>query len=211
MSDESTNKATLALLAMIHEELIAIRTQVRYLQTMQRAQEPRLTRGLAEFAGFDWSTIGATVLEEDEDGPALVQHGPHRYTRRSGAGKYGQAIWFSRYVGNNDDGTKKYHRLVTFKDYDRAEALPSQVAEALPEETPAASGNSAPAADPELEDPEHLFSFKYADGSDVDRSNTAELDSYNEYRRAHGDKPPADRASLRKWYRANGRKAKATS
>lgn len=113
-------------------------------QAVQDLMNPNYRRSLAEFAGFDWASIGAVVTKQDADGPAEIQCGHFRYTRRNGSGKFGKAIWFSRCVGQNEQG-KLYVRLITFKDTSEAEEVDGKVAQALPEPDPASSVTQKPA------------------------------------------------------------------
>lgn len=82
---------------------------------------------LSSFAQFDWSTIGATVETRDRDGAAVVLWHGNRYTRRSASNKFQPAIWFSRAIGKDDQGTTQYERLITFKQTAEAEPLPEKV------------------------------------------------------------------------------------
>lgn len=104
-------------------------------QAMQELINPNYRRPLSDFRTFNWSTIGSIVLKEDQGGPTEVKCGHYRYTRRSGSGKFGQAIWYSRCVGQNETG-KVYVRLITFKDRDEAEELDGKVAQVLPQSAP---------------------------------------------------------------------------
>lgn len=103
-------------------------------QALDQLINPNYRRPLADFAGFDWQSIGAIIIKQDQDGPAEIQCGHFRYTRRSGSGKFGKAIWFSRCIGQNEQG-KLYARLITFKDINEAEELDGKVSQILPEPT----------------------------------------------------------------------------
>lgn len=89
---------------------------------------PNYVQPLAAYASFDWASIGAEVTGQDRQGVSRVDWFGRTFTRRAGDGKFGQAIWFSRYTGETESGQKTYARLVTFKDYGEAEAMPKQVA-----------------------------------------------------------------------------------
>lgn len=91
------------------------------------AAAPNYTRSLAEFNGFDWASIGASVVQRDPKGATIVRWGNHDYVRRSPANKFGEAIWFSRSVGRDEQGHTTYERLITFKRMASAEAIPQRV------------------------------------------------------------------------------------
>jgi hypothetical protein len=70
---------------------------------------------IKEFKTFDWSKIGAVVLKSDQYGVAVVSVGDREYIRRSPENNFAIAIFFSRYLGTDDNGKKQYERLITFK------------------------------------------------------------------------------------------------
>jgi len=110
----------------------AITIQTRLLERLvagveSRSPVPSYMRPLAEFDGFDWGEIDATVVQTDDDGVAVIGWRGQWYTRRSPANKYDAAIWFSRAVGKEDDGTTRYERLITFKETAEPERLPVKV------------------------------------------------------------------------------------
>ena len=92
-----------------------------------RAAAPCYTRSLAEFSNFDWASIGASVIQSDSSGATIVRWVNHDYVRRSPANKFGEAIWFSRSVGRDEQGNTAYERLITFKRLPAAEAIPQRV------------------------------------------------------------------------------------
>jgi hypothetical protein len=49
--------------------------------------------------------------------------------RRSPANKFGEAIWFSRCTGKDENGENKYEKLITFKPTSKiaVEPLPEKV------------------------------------------------------------------------------------
>lgn len=114
---ERTNSAMLAILTSMAESL-------QTLAEAQTSEPPNLQRRLAEYGTFDWSTIGALILETDQDGPTVVEWRGQRFTRRAPQNKYGLAIWFSRAIGKDEDGSVHYARLVTFKEQAEAEPIP---------------------------------------------------------------------------------------
>jgi hypothetical protein len=103
------------------------------LETLARAgapAEPNYVKPLADYRGFAWESIGASVVQEDADGPTHVEWGGALWTRRSPANKFDPAIWFSRAAGKDSEGNVNYLRLITFKPVKEAEALPGKVAAA---------------------------------------------------------------------------------
>lgn len=82
---------------------------------------PALKRPISEYASFDWGSIGAQVVEQDEYGATFVFWGGHLWERRTPTGprdKFGQNIWYSRSRARRPDepGDKTviYLRLITF-------------------------------------------------------------------------------------------------
>ena len=90
---------------------------------------PSYQYDLSAFPRFDWESIGAVVLERDKCGATVVSWGGHDYIRRSPQNKFGEAIWFSRCTGKDENGENAYQRLITFKRRDRSqvEPLPERV------------------------------------------------------------------------------------
>lgn len=123
----SGDDRTTLLLTQIRADLQAI-----YSLLLVGAPSPNLTYPLSRFGCFDWSGIGATVLERDRHGATLVSWAGRIYSRRSPANKFGEAIWFSRSVGKGEDGNTRYERLITFKQlrYD-VDPVPEKVARLL--------------------------------------------------------------------------------
>ena len=88
---------------------------------------PGYRRPLKDYQTFDFSTIGATVTNRDGYGPAEAEWMGHRFTRRSVKNKFEPAIWFSRAIGQSDDGTQ-YAMLVKFSgNGSEAEPIPAGV------------------------------------------------------------------------------------
>ncbi len=92
---------------------------------------PNYQKTLEEFRGFDWATIGATVVQSDPSGAAIVEWSGQQFTRRSPTNKFGEAIWFSRSVGKDDDGNTRYERLITFRKMGEVEPIPDRVNRAI--------------------------------------------------------------------------------
>lgn len=151
----------IALLAVLDDIAASLRT----LAASAPQTTPDYQRRLEEFAGFDWQAIGATVLENDQDGPAAVEWRGRRYTRRAPQNKFDAAIWFSRASGRDEDGTVHYERLITFKVQAEPEPLPAKAKQALAAFAPAPAQNgnghktapvSAPAPTAQSEAPKRI-------------------------------------------------------
>lgn len=108
-------------------ELRGIHTTLAAMGRAMKSEAPNYQRPLSAYRIFDWASIGAVVLDGDAGGPSRVEYLGHHFTRRNGAGKFGEAIWFSRPQGKNEDGSNKYARLITFKDYSEAEELDGRI------------------------------------------------------------------------------------
>lgn len=111
-------------------------------------QEPNYTKDISEYKGFDWNSIGATVIKEDRDGPTHVEWGSALWLRRSPSNKYGPAIWFSRAAGKDAEGNNKYLKLITFKEISNVDPV-SEKARAKAgngKQRPAAQNKPAPPA-----------------------------------------------------------------
>lgn len=112
------------VLRELRAQSAALAEVIRQLQALRAdsaPESPNYRRAMAEYAVFDWGSIGAEEIASDEHGVSAVMWNKHQFIRRSGSGRYGPAIWFSRPTGGNGDSTE-YARLVTFKDWE-AEAL----------------------------------------------------------------------------------------
>ena len=153
---------------------------------------PGYRRRLAEYAGFDWASIDAQVVAQDQHGAAEVEWNSHRFTRRSGSGKFGKAIWFSRPLGRDEQETA-YARLITFKDSD-AEPLASDLAQATPKAQPQApsaqlvspkaqpgqakaNGTPAPVAEPKRDDANTPTAFWSIAAALIQAGKLAHLDA----------------------------------
>lgn len=121
MTDDQFQRMMESLVQQTHllERLVAL--------IEARSPAPGYVRDLTEFSTFDWSEINATVIQTDPDGPAVISWRGHRYIRRSPSNKFDPAIWFSRAVGKDDDGSNRYERLITFRELGEPEPLPTKV------------------------------------------------------------------------------------
>lgn len=194
------------LLSEILTELRHLRTQFQAVARALKSDAPNYQRPLAAFGRFDWSSIGAIVLESDQDGVSKAEYNGHQFTRRSKTGKFGDGIWFSRPTGKSEDGSNLYARLITFKDHSQAEAMPGKLATAVqpsqpvrPAQPARANGATRPAQPAPAGD---MFVYEYGDKRVVPQPARAHFDAY---RRAHGEAVPADGDSLKAWCVAQGR------
>lgn len=109
-------------------------------------EEPNYVKPIDDFRVFNWESIGASIVQQDADGPTHLEHGGFIWTRRSPQNKFDAAIWFSRPNGKDADGNVKYLRLITFRPIKEADPLPrkaAEMAQAQPERRPAAAPNHA--------------------------------------------------------------------
>ena len=165
--------------------LSAMADSMNQLRQAYQPVEPDYRRPLAAYATFDWRTIDATVTESDQDGPAIIEWNRHTWKRRSGDGKYGRAIWYSRPAPTDTD-ENNYYRLITFKDYDQAEPIKPSIPT-----TPATAGIATTG------DPAHDQHLTYQDGTIA--TQPAEIASFNDYL-SHNRKPPTNINELRNWH-----------
>jgi hypothetical protein len=88
---------------------------------------PNYQKPLAEYLAFDWSSIGATIIESDGDGPTAVEWHGRMFTRRAPSNRFDAAVWFSRAAGKDPTtGNTRYERLITFKDASEAGEIPGK-------------------------------------------------------------------------------------
>lgn len=87
---------------------------------------PNYYKSLSDYASFDWSTIGAKVVDDDDDGPTHVEWNDRIFQRRSGNPTFGAVIYYSRAVGKDAAGVNKYERLITFKTTGEAVEVPKK-------------------------------------------------------------------------------------
>jgi hypothetical protein len=86
-------------------------------QSRPRLSAPNYQALLENWHDYDWGKIGAEIELTDNYGVASVIWQGDRFKRRSPTNAYDTAIFFSRCVGKNQDGTNHYERLITFKPY----------------------------------------------------------------------------------------------
>lgn len=98
-------------------KLETITTLLKQLLRQNAPHAPNYRHPLSAYWTFDWHSIGAEIIRRDKKGATQVLWGGYLWLRRNDNGrKYGDAIWFSRADGRNDNGDMNYIRLITFKD-----------------------------------------------------------------------------------------------
>jgi hypothetical protein len=118
------------ILRMIAASLRSIESHLRQMAVSSNPA-PNYQRTLTEYPTFDWPSIGATVLNRDGDGATSVEWSGQVFTRRSPSNKFQCAIWFSRHLGQDADGNKRYARLITFRDLNDAEPIAAKAKKAI--------------------------------------------------------------------------------
>lgn len=108
------------------------------LEAQQAASEEEvLTFPLSQYRGFDWSSIGAVILQQDADGVSVIRTSGGRVCKRRSNDKFGEDIWFSHGNGKDPDGTPKYRKVVEFKTVKPPEPLGRKTEQAMKAATPA--------------------------------------------------------------------------
>jgi DdrB-like protein len=118
------------ILPTIAASLRSIESHLRQM-AISSNPAPNYQRLLSEYPTFDWSSIGATVLNRDGDGATSVEWSGQVFTRRSPSNKFQCTIWFSRHLGQDSDGNKRYARLITFRDLNDAEPIAAKAKKAI--------------------------------------------------------------------------------
>ncbi|HEU0176651.1 MAG TPA: single-stranded DNA-binding protein [Blastocatellia bacterium] len=118
------------LLRMIAASLQGVESHLRQIAVSSNPA-PNYQRLLSEYSTFDWPSIGATVLKRDDDGVTAVEWNGQVFTRRSPNNKFDAAVWFSRHIGQDSDGNKRYARLISFKALNEAEPIAVRAKKAI--------------------------------------------------------------------------------
>ena len=118
------------ILRMIATSLQGLESHLRQI-AVSSTPAPNYPRPLSEYPTFDWSSIGATVLNRDNDGVTAVEWNGQVFTRRSPSNKFVEAVWFSRHLGQDSDGNKRYARLISFKALSDAEPIAAKAKKAI--------------------------------------------------------------------------------
>jgi hypothetical protein len=118
------------ILRMIAASLQAVESHLRQIAVSSNPA-PNYQRPLNEYLTFDWTSIGATVLNRDGDGVTAVEWNGQVFTRRSPNNKFDAAVWFSRHLGQDADGNKRYARLIVFRALSDAEPITAKAKKAI--------------------------------------------------------------------------------
>src|SRR5215510_4350280 len=118
------------ILRMIAASLEGVELHLRQI-AISSNPAPNYQRPLSEYPGFDWSSIGAIVLNRDGDGATAVEWNGQVFTRWSPSNKFQEAVWFSRHLGQDADGNKRYARLITFRALTDAEPIAAKAKKAI--------------------------------------------------------------------------------
>jgi DdrB-like protein len=118
------------ILRTIAASLQSIESHLRQIAVSSNPA-PNYQRPLSEYPTFDWSSIGAIVLNRDGDGATSVEWNGQVFTRRSPSNKFQEAVWFSRHLGQDSDGNKRYARLISFRDLSDAEPIAAKAKKAI--------------------------------------------------------------------------------
>jgi len=118
------------ILRMIAASLQGVESHLRQMAVFSNTA-PNYQRPLSEYPTFDWSSISATVLNRDEDGATSVEWNGQVFTRRSPSNKFDAAVWFSRHLGQDSDGNKRYVRLISFRALNDAEPIAAKAKKAI--------------------------------------------------------------------------------
>ena len=118
------------ILQMIAASLQGVESHLRQMAVSSNT-DPNYQRPLSEYPTFDWSSINATVLNRDDDGATSVELNGQVFTRRSPSNKFDAAVWFSRHLGQDSDGNKRYARLISFRALNDAEPIAAKAKKAI--------------------------------------------------------------------------------
>jgi hypothetical protein len=115
----------------------------------EAAADDTLTFTIGDYKTFDWSSIGATVVQRDADGVSLIRASNGKLAKRRSNDRFGTEIWFSYSTGKSADGTPQYQRVIEFREILPPEPLGRKTEQAL-SKAPAAPA-PAPKVDPVAE------------------------------------------------------------
>jgi hypothetical protein len=118
------------ILRVIAASLQGVESHLRQM-ALSSNPAPNYQRPLSEYPTFDWSSIGAIVLNRDDDGVTAVEWNGQVFTRRSPNNKFAEAVWFSRHLGQDADGNKRYARLISFRALSDAEPIAAKAKKAI--------------------------------------------------------------------------------
>lgn len=134
----------------------------RAIEAAREAQaDETLQFALGDYRTFDWSSIGASVVQSDDDGVSMIRAANGKLAKRRSNDKFGTEIWFSYADGKDEKGENRYRKVVEFRQVAPPEPLGRKTEQALssakPSATPPATATtqqvSAPATLPAQSDP----------------------------------------------------------
>ena len=118
------------ILQMVAASLKGVESHLRQI-AISSNPAPNYQRPLSDYPGFDWFSIGASVLKRDDDGATIVEWNGQVFTRRSPNNKFDTIVWFSRCTGKDTDGNNRYVRLISFKAMNDAEPIATKARKAI--------------------------------------------------------------------------------
>ena len=118
------------ILQMVAASLKGVESHLRQI-AISSNPAPNYQRALSDYPGFDWFSIGASVLKRDDDGATIVEWNGQVFTRRSPNNKFDAIVWFSRCTGKDTDGNNRYVRLISFKAMNDAEPIATKARKAI--------------------------------------------------------------------------------
>jgi hypothetical protein len=104
----------------------------------EAAADDTLTFTIGDYKTFDWSSIGATVVQRDADGVSLIRAANGKLAKRRSNDKFGTEIWFSYSTGKSADGTPQYQRVIEFREIAPPEPLGRKTEQVLSKAQPTA-------------------------------------------------------------------------
>jgi hypothetical protein len=167
--------------------LAVIATDAGRIAQALQPPAPNYRHPLAAYTAFDWPSIGAEAFDKDKDGVTAVLWNGYQWKRRSGTGRFGKSIWFSRTDGKTAEGEPNYIRLITFKDLAAAERLTFE----QPDNGNGTQNDRHP-------DPAATAHLQYGDGSPVPINEESAI-VFNAFCYAHQRKPESAE-ELRAWH-----------
>lgn len=118
------------------ERLYALLTRIAVALEAREEVEDPLEFALADFAGFAWSTIGATIVQRDADGVSIIRAANGRIAKRRSNDKFGTEVWFSYSDGKDEKGENRYRKVVVFRNVAPPEPLGRKTEQAVRSATP---------------------------------------------------------------------------
>jgi hypothetical protein len=122
-----TPEQTETWLKIQYRQMIALEKISEALDRIAPNTAPNHIRSIKDFRTFNWASIKAEVIAEDDAGATVVKWNERQFLRRSPQNKFQEAIWFSQCTGKEGENNI-YERLITFKQLpEKVDELPSKV------------------------------------------------------------------------------------